>query len=227
MSELVAAVAAAKRRLDAANLALRGRHGGDEWAAYDAAHDELLAAERALAASRDEEHAAPLDFPVRWNAGAPLPQLLVTDHHALLIFLVREVDPNWDGTYATMKDPASDVFDPYALVTFQRCISAKLGSPNDEVLHGHPLAGRGARPYTAQRVVNSHWVAELQRINAVHRGYRPEWWSDRHHYIFWFHDSTFECIAEGFEVEVRRCTMAQMLLEACRRLTGKTLLAVP
>lgn len=36
----------------------------------------MLALERELAASRSEEHAVPLDFPVQWSTGAPLPQLL-------------------------------------------------------------------------------------------------------------------------------------------------------
>lgn len=78
-----------------------------------------------------------------------------------------------------------------------RHVSAKLGSPNDEVFHGHPLAGKGLEGYTAQLVRNSRWLSELQQINSVHAGYRPEAWQKRNHYVFWFHDTTFECIAEG------------------------------
>jgi hypothetical protein len=97
-------------------------------------------------------------------------------------------------------------------------MSAKLGSPKDEVFHGHPLAGRGLESYTAQLVRNSRWLAELQKINSVHAGYRPDAWQQRNHYVFWFHDTTFECIAESYAVELHDRSMPDLLVEACRRL---------
>jgi hypothetical protein len=211
-------LAAAKARRDAAAKALAPRHKGGEWEEFRAAQQAVLVAERELAASRKEEHAVPLDFPVQWSTGAPLPHLLVNDQRALLIFLVHTPDPSWDGSYATMKDPAREDAESLALVEFKRCSSAKLGSPNDEVLEGHPLAGKGLEPYSAQLVKSSRWLAELQTINSVHRGYRPETWSKRNHYVLWFHDKTFECIAEGFDVELYECSIAELLAKACRRL---------
>lgn len=211
-------LAAARARLDAALKALAPKHRGGEWEEYRSAQQALLAIEREVAASKNEEHAVPLDFPFPWNTGAPLPQLLVNDHRALLMFLVNVPDPNWDGTYVTVKDPASALPESHALVEFKRCVSAKLGSPNDEVFTGHPLAGKGMEPYSAQLVKNSRWLAELQTINSVHPGYRPELWGQRHHYVFWFHDTTFECIAEGFEVELHDCSMPELLSKACARL---------
>ncbi len=42
-------------------------------------------------------------------------------------------------------------------------------------------------------------------MNSVHPRHTPEWFFERkRHFIFAFHDSTFECVAESFEVEVRR-----------------------
>src|SRR6187402_3266008 len=124
---------AARARRDAAMKALAPKHEGGEWEEYRAAQAALLAAERALAAFKNEEHAVPLDFPVRWDIGAPLPQLLVNDYRAFLIFFVKTVDPRWDGTYVTIKHPGSEQRESLALVALERCISAKLGSPNDEV----------------------------------------------------------------------------------------------
>jgi hypothetical protein len=73
-------------------------------------------------------------------------------------------------------------------------------------------------PYSAQLVKNSRWLADLQRTNSVHPGYRPELWGKRNHYVFWFHDTTFECIGEGFEVELHDCSMRELLAKACARL---------
>ncbi len=51
-----------------------------------------------------------------------------------------------------------------------------------------------------------------------HTGYQPDRWKTRNHYILWFHDSTFECIAESFTVEHHGCSMPELLALACRRL---------
>jgi hypothetical protein len=107
-----------------------------------------------------------------------------------------------------------------ALVQFERCFSAKLGAPNDEVLAGHPLYGRGADGYTAQRVRNSRWLNEIDKIESVHRGYNPETWRSLEHFVFWFHDTTFECIAKSFKLERRSCSMAELLVEMSRRVVG-------
>ncbi|HEU4538114.1 MAG TPA: hypothetical protein VFS00_28530 [Polyangiaceae bacterium] len=219
IDELERLLAAARGRGDAAAEALRARHKGGEWDAYEAAQAEVIALERRVAAAKGEPHAVPLDFPVRWDIGAPLPHLVCSDGKTFLAFAVRVHDPNWDGSYATVKSPADTTAEPLALVEFKRCVSAKLGAPNDEVFSGHPLAGRGLRAYTAQTVVNSPWLAELEAINRVHRGYRPEFWRSLKHYVFWFHDSTFECVAESYAVEVFHETFSALLARVCLRLT--------
>jgi hypothetical protein len=82
----------------------------------------------------------------------------------------------------------------------------KMGTPNDEVFRGHPLNGKGLRPYCPLLVKNSSWIKELEAINSVHS------------YIFGFHDSTFECVAESFLVEARATTLAGLLTEICGKL---------
>ena len=160
---------------------------------------------------KGDEYAESIAFPLRWDIGAPLPHLFVNDHKALLAFLLSEPDPTWDGSYVTIKSPAAEHPEPLGLVEFEGCSSAKLGSPNDEVFGGHPLEGRGLECYAAQRVVNSRWLKEVERINSVHPHYRPEAWRDLQHYIFWFHDSTFECLAKSFKVEVHRIPFRDLL----------------
>lgn len=210
-------LAAAKERLTRACAAVAPKQKGGEWEEYRAASAAVLVLERAVAAARGEEYAEPLDFPVRWCAGAPLPHLVVNDYKTFLIFLVARPDP-WDRSYATMKNPVSGAAEPLALVEFATCASAKLGAPNDEVLTGHPLDGRGLDPYTAQVVRNSRWLAELEKINSVHRQYSPELWRKLNHYVFWFHDTTFECVAESYKVELYLGSFADLLARACQRL---------
>jgi hypothetical protein len=203
-------LAEAKSRLKKAIAALAPKHQGGEWDEFNAAQSELLRLERALAKERNEPYAVPCDFPVRWDVGAPLPFLLQNDNRTFLTFYVREPDPNWDGTNVTVVDPSSPSTASLCLVEFQST-STKFGHPNDEVHGGHPLYGRGLESYTAQIVKNSPWVKEVAKTNSVHHCDRPERWDKMNHYVFWFHDSTFECLAESYTVELCNESMADLL----------------
>jgi hypothetical protein len=201
----------AAERLQRAIAALAPKHKGGELEEYRAADREVLLLERQLAAAKGEEYAEPCNFPLKWDTGAPMPHLMVSDNRALLAFLLSEPDPAWDGSYVISKSPSNEEAEPLGLVEFDFCTSAKLGAPNDEVFRGHPLYGKGLEPYTAQRVVNSRWVQEIDKINSVHHLYRPERGRDRTHFIFWFHDSTFECVARSYKVETHQISMKELL----------------
>jgi hypothetical protein len=208
----------AKARFEQASVALAPKHKGGEWEEYRAAYADLLSAERDLAAAKGEEHAVTIDFPVAWCAGSPLPFLLQNEHRKYLTFFVKESDPNWDGTHVIVRNPAEPSRQRIAVVGFRRCLATKMGSPNDEVLRGHPLYGKGLESYRVQQVINSRWLAEIEKINSVHSQYNPDFWRDLRHYIFWFHDSTFECIAESFHVELADKSLAEVLAGICQRL---------
>ena len=208
----------ANSRLDRAIKALAPKHKGGEWEEYQEASQIVLSLERKLAASQGEEYAQPFGFPLKWDAGAPMPHLLMNDHRAFLCFLLNERDPSWDGSYVTVKSLDGNQPESLGLVEFKLCLSAKLGSPNDEVFQGHPLRGKGMEAYGAQHVVNSRWLAELEKINSSHSLYNPASWKEPKHFIFWFHDSTFECIAESYVVETHCISMKEMLTMMVERL---------
>jgi hypothetical protein len=86
-----------------------------------------------------------------------------------------------------------------------------FGPPNDEAFHGHPLAERGLHPYGAFRIVNSSWIRTLERMNSVHPHHRPEVFWKRQHFVFAFHDSTFECICNEFDVAKMRGSIAGVI----------------
>ena len=207
-------------RLDKAMKAFSGKQKSSQQEEFLAAHAEVLALEREVASAKAEEYAVRLDFPVKWDAGAPLPYLLMNDYKVFLTFYVYQPDPNWDGTYVTVKNPADGSVESLAVVEFQRCLSARMGTPNDEVFTGHPLCGKGLEGYTAQVVKNSRWLKELEAINRVHPQYDPAMWTGLTHYIFWFHDSTFECIARSFKVEQFKGSMAELLAVVSKRLVA-------
>jgi hypothetical protein len=123
------------------------------------------------------------------DAGAPSPVLARTEGGLQLAYICR--------LGASMEEAI-------AVVTFTGVWSHMFGMPNDEALHGHPLYERGLKPYGAFRVENSSWIRALERMNSVHERHRPGFADRLRHYVLTFHDSTFECVADGFSVAVVR-----------------------
>lgn len=216
---------AIKKRLDEANSlwdqANERAHqfGLEEWQSCLRALEAVLVVEREYAAAKGEEYAIPSDFPIRWSYGAPSPHLVRDEYTTLLAFLVAETR-QWDGKTVEMVSSDDEVLREWALVEVKGCCGVRMGWPNDEVHAGHPLYGKGMASHSAQIVMNSRWQAEMSAINSVHPRHDPDAsrWVDYHHYVFWFHDSTFECAATGFEVEVHRDTGKGMLARMIQRL---------
>jgi hypothetical protein len=86
-----------------------------------------------------------------------------------------------------------------AVVEFKRCIVSRFGYPNDEARWGIPQYKDVS--YGIYEVLNSTWIKEVVRLNR----YRfPETTDDYvgRHFLFAFHDDTFECLADDLSLEV-------------------------
>lgn len=151
------------------------------------------------------------------SVGAPLPVVLSDEFKILLAYIVQEPSGEWDGTTVRVID-AETSDEPLALVEFEYYSSYMFGAPNDEAFSGHPLAARGLRPYGAFRIANSSWVRQLERMNSVHPYHQPERFAELNHFVFTFHDSTFECVARSFTVSEHQGTLDSLLPIMRRRL---------
>jgi len=130
------------------------------------------------------------------SIGAPSPVVVAGEHSVFLVYYIEDRDPGWDGQSVRVLD--LDSANEYiAIIQFSACYAHMFGAPNDEAFTGHPLSKRGLSPYGAYEVLNSSWIRQLERMNSVHPHHNPSRFMRRHHYIFAFHDSTFECIADG------------------------------
>src|ERR1700761_3875870 len=89
IGDLQSALDAAQMRLKRAVQALAPKHKGGEFEELASAQEALLEAERALAAAQNEPHAVPIEFPVQWDVGAPIPYLLQDDIRTFLVFFLR------------------------------------------------------------------------------------------------------------------------------------------
>ncbi len=148
------------------------------------------------------------DLP-QMDPGAPLPAVVANEQYVDLIYLIVEHDPDWDGTTATMVTSDTER-EQVACVRFSGVWSHCWGAPGDETLVGHPLAARGLTYYSVFEVLHSSWVRSLERMNAVHPRHSPSFFDSARHFIFTFHDSTFECVAGSYESRVTSGSIASV-----------------
>ena len=135
------------------------------------------------------------------DTGAPLPVVIANEHVLDLVYLATAIDRDWDGSYTTMVGEDTERED-VVCVRFDGAWAHSFGPLGDETLHGHPLWGRGLTHYAAAEVHHSSWVRSHEQVNSVHDRHLPGMFDDLRHFIFTFHDSTFECTARGYEVRV-------------------------
>ena len=149
------------------------------------------------------------------SVGAPCPMILAGEGYLYLAFFLEDSRAGWNGS--TVRVVGEDTSgEPVALVAFTHICAHFFGPPNDEAFSGHPLASRGLRPYGVFEVQDSSWIRTLERMNSVHPYHRPERFAALRHFIFAFHDTTFECIAQDFSSSVLEGSVAGVLANAFR-----------
>lgn len=152
------------------------------------------------------------------SIGAPLPIVLADEHRLLLAYLGEQLRETHDGTVIHRVDPRTPG-ETVMLIEFARYAAYYHGPPNDEAFSGHPLAARGLHPYGAFEVQQSSWVRALEQMNRVHPHHRSGQFERLRHFVFAFHDSTFECVAEDYTIKVSAAgSMAGALPELVQRL---------
>ena len=155
------------------------------------------------------------------DVGAPLPTLVSDEGHLFLAYIVSEPDLTWNGSHVTTVSPESEGL-PIAIIRFRLPSAHMLGPPNDEVFGGHPLASRGLQSYAVFEIERSSWIRKHERMNAVHPNHnRERFLAQRRHFVFAFHDSTFECIAESFETNIIRGSMQAAAVRLAELLTDR------
>lgn len=194
---------------------------GEELALRQSLKKEILSLQREIGLSQGVEVAMPYDWPANWAFSCyEFPVMLCNGLDTMLVYDClteaskdRSVKPDSESRRNRRANPV-------ALVTFLHCRSARLGTPNDEVIAGHPLYGRGITVGGAYLVRNSRWIEELRRINSVHSQYDPGSWDRLNHYLLFFKERTFECVAESVVAERFDAKVRDVIAIATERLFG-------
>jgi hypothetical protein len=158
---------------------------------------KTLDVERQLAAVRNEPYAILWDIPIDW-------EFSIFPSHFMLSLGERTI-----LVYSVQKEIDSKSKSCTAFLTFTGCESCRLGGPNDETIEGHYLYGKGIDVGGSYLVKNSPWLKELRKMNSVHSQFNDDIWSRKKHYLIFFKDNTFECIADNVFFEVKNFTVKE------------------
>jgi hypothetical protein len=123
------------------------------------------------------------------DSGAPMPRIWAAEHALELTYYIARGETHDD--------------ERVAVIRFQFHFAHFFGPPNEDVLQAHPLSGRGLDWYAGQEVLNSSWIHAMEVANRIHPHHDSKRYLQYRHFIFTFHDSTFECIAKSYQVEER------------------------
>jgi hypothetical protein len=163
----------------------------------------------------DNGDAVPLEIVWRPEAAVSGPFLIQTDYNCFLTFNAVWRDTKNDN----------DLFEGgfKALIEIENCQITKFGSPNDEGLYQHPLSIKGLEEYDIFKVENSVWIEELTsplfsafKNDPKFSAFVSE--SEEQHFIFTFHDSTFECIARGLKATLSEKPIEEIIEPLIRRI---------
>jgi len=155
------------------------------------------------------------------DVGAPLP-VVVADEHTVMLAYHSSAKPTLEELAEIDSPRVVDAKSEgtIVIVSFVGAYASFLGPPNDEAFDGHPLADRGLHPYGAFEVECSSWIREAERRNRVHPFHRAEEFDTLHHFIFAFHDTTFEALADQFDLRVMVGSITTALHEMATRLAN-------
>ena len=155
-----------------------------------------------------EERVIEYNQPIRFNekirediiwrpeAAVSKPILYQTEEKCFLTFNAVRKGEN-DNYYGYIE---RNRFGLTAIVEMRKCICTKFGYPNDEALGGHPLRDKGLIAYGIFKVLNSSWLLTLEKQNKINFPNHSQWFYSYSHFIFTFHDSTFECICDELHI---------------------------
>lgn len=133
------------------------------------------------------EKVVPLETDITPEAAVSGAIALANEYDTMLSFNATRLMP--DGLYQNVG---------CAIVRFQHCLISKFGYPNDEAWSGIPRT-RGLG-YGCYEVLNSPWNAEVCELNK--HSFPDSVRSPLRHFLFLFHDSSFECLADDFTLEI-------------------------
>lgn len=159
--------------------------------------------------SKNDPMLLPLKDIPEADMGAPLPFVIASEHSVVqLLYYVAIYDLNTDGKRVNAK--VHDDLETVAELTFENSQAHYFGDPDENSNRSHELFAQFDKSdefYCGFEVLTSRKISQfrLSGYGMARGGHR--------HFIFPFHDSTFEIIAKGYTA---RTLKRSSVLEAAK-----------
>lgn len=153
------------------------------------------------------------DVPV-CNYGAPCPMVVSSEHNLVLAYYVDRPRPEFDGTNPKSMSIHTDD-EPCAAIIFDWVRDFRFGPPDEEECFYYRKYIKDFRPGEAYVTNMATWVTSVGLSKT--KIYKLSYPDDKH-FIFTFHDTTVEVIAEGFRVDTDTCSVHSMIARKLREL---------
>jgi hypothetical protein len=135
-------------------------------------------------------------------ANYPEPVVLSNDSELYLAFFAfRLVDDEHDKTSEA----------EIIVIKIKHPLKHTFGAPSNETIQKHPCYKLGLKPCGFYEVKNSYMLRELEEIQKSHHHFHPDIFKKYRHFILTFHDNTFECVAEDFQLLDKTETQFQLI----------------
>ncbi|MFD2562877.1 hypothetical protein [Aquimarina rubra] len=128
------------------------------------------------------------------SIGAPCPTIVASEHKVVLSYYTDD--------------------DTICQIIFSHCFEFKMGMPDENMIEKYPLGASGLMDYEFQKVNHSSWISAIENQYKTISEYSRDG-RKYEHYIFTFHDRSFECISSGFEIKIsEKNTMNESMTDA-------------
>ncbi len=136
----------------------------------------------------DSDRIVPLDLGVDPEAAVSGGLLIQTEQSAWFLFNAMRVQPNGRRVEAGT-----------AVVEIQGHLQTRFGYPNVDALPGHPVLSQARDGHGVYEVLNSSWLAEVERQNRI--VFPTYSFAGVRHFIVTLHDATLECLASDLVLQ--------------------------
>lgn len=157
---------------------------------------------------------AQLNLKYPMDVGSPVPKIFASGHHLKLFYFANPERGIVDDIVE--RDPISDR--GIGIINFSSCLLFKFGTPNDEILEGHPYFELGLGFYDLFEIQESDWLNQVKEIGKVHQGFTETMYEKYRHFVITFHDNTFECLAKKYEESYSIKSMAEIITDQVKGL---------
>ena len=143
-----------------------------------------------------KESAIPIDFPLIWGSSIYTPTVISDGSKLLLVSNFYSIAQNYDkSTLKVFGDENALSNGVNVIIEFLGWVDFKSGKIGEDFI-GHPDYIPSLRSYKTYEVINSGWLRNLKQIMTP----TGPSFSKSRHFVLGFHDTRFECIANGYYI---------------------------